>query len=592
MVAICTSLTSAATLLEFDAVTAGFDNEPDELTPAWTRSGFPMFNTGTFLLQDTTFVASNDSGEYYSPTAADGGIPAGSFMRGGAPYGIEFKVRPLNDVAFLGYAWPELYLAWSDDQFNYNVTIYQFSGSNSSGTGDIVYGRGSFSPAITGIDWSVAHSVFIGHRGSGTSSVFDFYLDGVIKSTIVDGSIARSRAGWEFLQDRISFGDGTTGGPGSSDAAAEWYNIRVTNTNQPVVPPSEWVVNANGNWSNAINWSNGVPNSLTGSSTARFGTAISAPRTVILDAAQTIGHLVFDSPQRYTVAGSSALTFSIAGSASIEVAQGSHTISAPARNTSPLVVTVAAGAELQMTSASNETGPNATFTKNGDGKLLLGSLLGYRLTVDGGTIQLSNSGGPFQTKFLHVSPGTAKLDLTNDFYSVDYDTGESPLVELTTWLTTGCNGGTWDGPGIGSSLAHANGHAVGIAEQANLGVVTWGGVSVDPTSVLMRWTLVGDANLDGTVSFDDLLLLAQNYNAGSGKRWTQGDGNYDGIVNFDDLLALAQNYGLTLLNAVGASPDTQQFSRDWILVQSLVPEPTALASVLVSAGLIRRRRAR
>lgn len=576
---------AATTLLEFDAPTAGFDVEPDEVTPAWTRSGFPMFNTGPFLLQDTTFSPSNSSGEYYSPNADDGGLARGTFKRGGAAYGIEFKVRPLNDVAFIGYEWPELYLGWSDDQFNYNITIDKFGGASTSGTGDIVYGRNSFSPAITGIDWSAPHTIFIGHRGSGTSSVFDFYLDGVIKSTITDGSIARSRAGWEFLQDRIVFGDGTTGGPGGNDVAAEWYNIKITDSNQPVVPPSVWNVNANGNWSTASNWTGAVPNSLTGINTARFGTVISAPRTVTLDADQTIGNVIFDSPQSYTIAGTKLLTFSIAGTASIQVDQGTHIISAKSNNTSALNVTVAAGAELQMTNTANTTGPNATFTKNGDGTLKLSSLQGHRLTVDAGTVQLSNAGA-FHTKFLAVSSGGAKLDLTNAFYSVDYDAGDSPLDSLSALLATGYNAGSWNGPGIGSSLANQNGYAVGIAEQSAIGVAIWNGIAIDSTTAVLRLTRFGDTNLSGAVDFDDLLRLAQNYGM-NGKHWSDGDFNYDGTVGFDDLLALAQNYNQSV--SVDLSSLGGDIAADWALALSIVPEP-AFCSAVLGVALMRRRR--
>jgi len=49
------------------------------------------------------------------------------------------------------------------------------------------------------------------------------------------------------------------------------------------------------------------------------------------------------------------------------------------------------------------------------------------------------------------------------------------------------------------------------------------------------------------VNFDDLLLLAKNYNAaGASVTWAMGDFNYDGDVNFDDLLILAKNYNKAL----------------------------------------------
>ena len=62
--------------------------------------------------------------------------------------------------------------------------------------------------------------------------------------------------------------------------------------------------------------------------------------------------------------------------------------------------------------------------------------------------------------------------------------------------------------------------------------------------ILVRNTLLGDSNLDGTVNFNDLLALAQNYNTANpaNREWYHGNFNYDNAVNFDDLLVTAQNY--------------------------------------------------
>ena len=55
-------------------------------------------------------------------------------------------------------------------------------------------------------------------------------------------------------------------------------------------------------------------------------------------------------------------------------------------------------------------------------------------------------------------------------------------------------------------------------------------------------SIPGDFNNDGSVGFDDLLILAQNYGK-TGATLSQGDANGDGKVDFADLLILAQNYG-------------------------------------------------
>jgi hypothetical protein len=59
------------------------------------------------------------------------------------------------------------------------------------------------------------------------------------------------------------------------------------------------------------------------------------------------------------------------------------------------------------------------------------------------------------------------------------------------------------------------------------------------------FVLAGDVNRDRAVNFDDLLVLAKNYN-GTGKAWADGDLTGDGVVNFDDLLVLAKAYNNVL----------------------------------------------
>jgi ELWxxDGT repeat protein len=66
------------------------------------------------------------------------------------------------------------------------------------------------------------------------------------------------------------------------------------------------------------------------------------------------------------------------------------------------------------------------------------------------------------------------------------------------------------------------------------------------------YVLAGDATGDRVVNFDDLLVLAKNYNKAD-MAFAQGDFTGDGLVNFDDLLVLAKNYNKTV-PADGAAP--------------------------------------
>ena len=207
----------------------------------------------------------------------------------------------------------------------------------------------------------------------------------MLKNTVSAGSMARS-GGFPFAQDAVDFGDGTTGQ--GIDVAMEWYNVKVLDTATPVVPPSEWNVDADGNWSTPGNWTSGVPDSLTGTGTALFGSKIQSARTVTLDADHAIGHVVFDNAKSYTIGGSNTLQFTTPGNASIDVLQGNHTISASVSMTSNTVITVAAGSSLTLSGPSVSIGNNATTTKTGPGSLAMTHIRGYRLNVDQGTARI------------------------------------------------------------------------------------------------------------------------------------------------------------------------------------------------------------
>jgi hypothetical protein len=77
----------------------------------------------------------------------------------------------------------------------------------------------------------------------------------------------------------------------------------------------------------------------------------------------------------------------------------------------------------------------------------------------------------------------------------------------------------------------------------------------------------GDANHDRRVNFDDLVILAQNYNTSS-RTFADGDFNYDGTVNFSDLVVLAQHYNTTFAGPTAGATD---------LPSALLPARPALA---------------
>ena len=103
---------------------------------------------------------------------------------------------------------------------------------------------------------------------------------------------------------------------------------------------------------------------------------------------------------------------------------------------------------------------------------------------------------------------------------------------------------------------------------------TFGGQSVDATSVLIRLTRLGDADLDGEVGFGDFQRFERGFGK-AGQTWSGGDFNYDGKVDTADFKLLYDNFGKTADLPVG--------SRD-------VPEPGMLGVFGLAGMMLRRRR--
>ena len=127
----------------------------------------------------------------------------------------------------------------------------------------------------------------------------------------------------------------------------------------------------------------------------------------------------------------------------------------------------------------------------------------------------------------------------------------SVLSQINTARTPDAFGNaTWTGVGITSSVAAANPNnfAVGAIDNSSLGpaaYATFFSQPADLTSVLVRYTVIGDANLDGQISTSDFMALATNFNQAAAT-WGGGDFNFDGTVNALDFNAVATNFGTVL----------------------------------------------
>jgi titin len=94
------------------------------------------------------------------------------------------------------------------------------------------------------------------------------------------------------------------------------------------------------------------------------------------------------------------------------------------------------------------------------------------------------------------------------------------------------------------------------------------------TALSPALALPGDANLDGSVNFNDLLVLARNYNPSVAGGWAAGDFTGDGVVNFSDLLALSRNYNVT--QSTGELADTPE----WGVLTEVAADGQAVAALV------------
>jgi GH43 family beta-xylosidase len=146
---------------------------------------------------------------------------------------------------------------------------------------------------------------------------------------------------------------------------------------------------------------------------------------------------------------------------------------------------------------------------------------------------------------------TGRLDMADNDLLVDYAGVTSPIggpvagtyTGITGLLQKGRGEGAWDGVGgIGTSMPAARGFmtGLGVAEASQVldfGAATtklWEGVTIDATTVVVKYTWAGDANLDGVVSGDDYSGIDFSIVMPGSSGYSNGDFNYDGVISGDD----------------------------------------------------------
>ena len=187
---------------------------------------------------------------------------------------------------------------------------------------------------------------------------------------------------------------------------------------------------------------------------------------------------------------------------------------------------------------------------------------------------------------------TAKLDITKNAMVIDY-TGATPIQSIRQYIKAGA-AGNWTGNGITSSAAASSPNAgetgktgLGYGEASVLSITNFLGDPVDADTILVRYTYLGDANLDGQVDISDLGRLATAWQTAG--VWTGGDFNYDAFIDISDLGILATNWQVGVGAPLGPSFDQALASVGLSGVS--VPEPATMGLLALSlAGVSTRRR--
>jgi autotransporter-associated beta strand protein len=276
---------------------------------------------------------------------------------------------------------------------------------------------------------------------------------------------------------------------------------------------------------------------------------------------------VNSNTNNYTISGSGA----IAGKANI-VKQGNSTLTISTNNSFTGGTTVNAG--KLIVGAQNALSTNSPLSINGSA-----------------IVQLAGNTGLETFSSLAIASG-ATLDVVNNHILIDYGSGSDPISAIAGYIQSGYNNGNWNGPGIISSAAQTttNGllYGLGYADSAD-NVVS----GLTSGQIEVKYTLLGDCNLDGLVNASDFNILAANFNQ-SVTGWDQGDFNYDGLVNAADFNALASNFNQGVSGAdasAGAVAALDAFAAANGLPVD-VPEPVAFGLVTLGAAALFHRRHR
>lgn len=202
----------------------------------WGDEGTQSTDMGNYLLVNTN----NDADPMNAGDNLYWRSPVGTPMTSGvSSYGIEVKMRPVDDWISTGYSYESsnISISWSDNVSWYQISIDKDKDDAGAGTvGRIVKSKYGYDTIVDNIDWSVARTVGIGYDPA--NNQFNFYVDGVLGGTWTSADLALGAVHAPY-RDKVIFGDSTTGGGNGTvgpDYNSEWYSVKLYSTASEVIP--------------------------------------------------------------------------------------------------------------------------------------------------------------------------------------------------------------------------------------------------------------------------------------------------------------------------------------------------------------------
>jgi len=237
----------------------------------------------------------------------------------------------------------------------------------------------------------------------------------------------------------------------------------------------------------------------------------------------------------------------------------------------PLANTIGGSASIdQITLARDPDGTHIDWsTGSTAGQLLINNASGLIINGNGANdvITLDYSNGNPLPNTIHLN-GTftinglsgvnplagTNLEIGQSTVYLFYGAGANPASTIQQYLANGYNGGAWNGtPTVSTGVITSTAAATGGANKFGVGFVDSadGLIAGQPVNTVeLRFTVMGDANLDRIVDINDAMRLQANYNTTGSPAWDRGNFNFDTTVDSNDALLMTRNYGVTATGSV------------------------------------------